>query len=106
MRKRLIWIFCLSLPGLFQACSDDSAHECPINMETALIKDLGNPAADGCGWVVDINSEIYRAVNLAEEYKVDNLSVKVVYEQLAGQSSCGMDNRIPKIEILMIEINQ
>ena len=39
--------------------------------EDAIIRDSGEPALDGCGWVVDVSTIIYKPVNLLEEFKID-----------------------------------
>jgi len=33
----------------------------------ATIYDYGEPALDGCGWVVEVGNEIYKPTNLAPE---------------------------------------
>ncbi len=50
-----------------------------------LVLDLGDPAADGCGWVIqmtlDGTPQNYRPDTLAEAFKVNNLAVKVNFKR-------------------------
>ena len=50
---------------------------------------LGNPALDGCGWVVEVASIIYKPQNLLPEYKIDSLEVKMKYKVL-DSVNCGL----------------
>jgi hypothetical protein len=58
----------------------------------ATIINEGDPAADGCGWLVKINEtdSTYNAPNLADQYKVNGLKVQVAYEKLSERFYCGM----------------
>lgn len=55
----------------------------------AVIRDYGDPALDGCGFVVDIDSKIYMPKNLPVEYQVDNLEVEMNFE-VRDSIRCGM----------------
>ncbi len=59
------------------------------NFESAVVRDFGDPAVDGCGWVVDISSIIYKPKNLPTEFEVDNLEVKMKYDKLDSKTNCG-----------------
>ena len=80
-----------------------TAGYCPEEA-TGLILDLGDPAVDGCGWVVQMTLDDtplnYRPDTLAEAFKVDSLSVTVNFKQTVGTSPCGMIEQIPVIEVL------
>ena len=57
--------------------------------EDAIIRDYGEPALDGCGWVVDVSTIIYKPVNLLEEFEIDGLEVLIKYDIL-DSTNCGM----------------
>ena len=56
---------------------------CPLDQE-AVIYWLGEPAVDGCGWVVSFDDINYSPDTLAESFKVDSLPVWIDYT-LIGQ---------------------
>ena len=79
---------------------------CP---ETAdgLVRDLGDPALDGCGWVLEIpvNNEVVtvRPDELGDLFKVDSLAVRVDFKQTLETSVCGLSGFIPVVEVLGME---
>ena len=62
-----------------------------------------NPATDGCGWLVQINNKPYFPVNLADEYKIENLKVSVDYQLLDSKYTCWPGRLIPEIKIVSIK---
>ena len=70
----------------------------------AVIRDYGDPALDGCGFVVDINSKIYMPKNLPTEYQVDNLKVEMNFE-VRDSTRCGMIQYYEAITINEIKKN-
>lgn len=66
-----------------------------------LILNLGSPAADGCGWVIQINDTHYKPEHLDEAYQQDSLVVRIDYKLLKTQYSCGLVANIgmPNIKI-------
>jgi len=75
---------------------------------TARILDLGDPAVDGCGWViqfeVDGNLENHRADSLSTNFLQNDLEVKIEYKTTIEESVCGLAGMIPIIEIISIEM--
>lgn len=67
----------------------------------AVILDLGSPAVDGCGFVLEIGDQIYYPVNLAEKYQIDGKVVKVRYSVLEEKYTCGF----PHSEIRYQKVN-
>jgi len=67
------------------ATADSSCDSC----EDALIRFYGDPAVDGCGWVVDVSSTVYMPKNLNSDFYVDSLEVKIKYKAL-DSVNCGM----------------
>ena len=78
----LIFSACKSKEG---AVSDASCTTC----EDAFIRYYGDPALDGCGWVVDANATIYMPENLQPEFYVDSLKVSIKYK-VTGRVNCGL----------------
>ena len=57
--------------------------------EDAVVYFYGDPALDGCGWVVDVSSTIYKPSNLPVEFNEDKLEVRIKYKVL-DSVRCGM----------------
>jgi hypothetical protein len=57
--------------------------------EDAFIRFYGDPALDGCGWVVDANATIYMPQNLQPEYYQDSLKVSIKFKEI-GRVNCGL----------------
>ena len=74
----------------------------------AKVLDLGDPALDGCGWVIqfDVNGTLqdHRADALSTNFQQDGLDIKIEYNETADQSVCGLIDMIPVIEIVSIEL--
>jgi len=73
---------CKSKEGLITEGSCDSC-------EDAIVRFLGDPALDGCGWVVKIASKNHTPTNLPPEYTIDGLEVRIKYKTL-DLVNCGM----------------
>ncbi|MBL7833642.1 MAG: hypothetical protein JNK18_06790 [Cyclobacteriaceae bacterium] len=70
----------------------------------AIVLDEGEPAADGCGWTLMIDSTRYKPTNLSDEFKMTDLKVKVTYEELETIYRCGIAALpMPELKILTIE---
>ncbi|WP_461303210.1 hypothetical protein [Aureisphaera sp.] len=77
---------------MFTACKgkQGAVPESACNScEDAIIRNYGDPALDGCGWVVDVNSTIYMPQNLAPEFYEDSLKVRIKYKVL-DRVNCGL----------------
>lgn len=79
---------------------------CSIETD-AKILDLGDPAVDGCGWVVqfevDGNLENHRADALPTNFQQNDLEVSIEYKPTTDESTCGLGDMIPIIELISIE---
>jgi len=60
-----------------------------ISCVDAKVRFLGDPALDGCGWVIKISSENHTPTNLPPEFTVDGLEVRIKYKEL-DLVNCGM----------------
>ncbi|MEQ9186583.1 MAG: hypothetical protein RLP15_02545 [Cryomorphaceae bacterium] len=54
-----------------------------------VIYDYGEPAVDGCGWVIEINQVVYKPLELPSTFQEDELEVEITYEILSTKSDCG-----------------
>ncbi|MFK7772114.1 MAG: Kazal-type serine protease inhibitor [Saprospiraceae bacterium] len=84
-----------------------SEGACPIETN-AKILDLGDPALDGCGWVVqfevDGTLENHRADSLPTNFLQHDLEVTIEYQPTTEESICGLIDMIPVIELVNIEV--
>ncbi len=80
---------------------------CPLQTN-AKILDLGDPALDGCGWVVQFEVDgvltDHRADSLDSNFQQNELDVIIEYQETTEESVCGLINMIPVIELVSIEI--
>lgn len=94
----ILLFICLSMA--FQ-CENDGTSE----MVEAEIIFTGLVAADGCGWLLEINGQSFSPVELPESFQKKNITVQVMVKYLDSAFQCGMspDNKIPQVEILKIK---
>ena len=67
--------------------------------EIGVVLDLGNPALDGCGWIIQVKNENLRAQQIDSSYLENGLIVRLKYTRSNDVSACGLANPIPVIEI-------
>lgn len=74
-------------------------------MEEATIINGGEPALDGCGWLLKIKEVNYSPVGgLEEAFREDELKVNIAYKLLKTYSNCGFNiNAHQNIEIVSIK---
>src|SRR5882757_9145003 len=86
------------------SCKKENGGKSVTATANALIFDSGPVAADGCGWLVKIDSNVYHANNLPLEYQQNNLAVNVSFEKIESGFQCSMDpkNILPAIHITNI----
>jgi hypothetical protein len=91
----------LILAVLFFSCKEQCENG---KYASATVEYSGMIAADGCDWVVRIDSVSYHPDVLDSVFKKGNLNVKICYEETADRFSCGMlPGGIPVIHILEIK---
>lgn len=67
------------------------AFQCEsVDLVEATIVKTAPLAADGCGWVIEVEGEQYKAKSLSEKFLEDGLKVKISYKQLDEIYQCGM----------------
>ncbi|WP_069661292.1 hypothetical protein [Arcticibacter eurypsychrophilus] len=54
----------------------------------AIVKDLGSPATDGCGWVITVGDVTYKPIILDDKYQNDLQAVIIEYELTGEKYSC------------------
>ena len=92
--KKLLGILIIGL----SSCSQNDTTN-------ATIYDYGPIAADGCGWVVEIGSEIFKpSEELPSAFQVDSLEVEIKYKELNSKAACGLQpDAFTEIEIKSIK---
>src|SRR5690606_25806380 len=55
----------------------------------ATVLDFGSPEVDGCGFLLEIDGNIYFPVSLEEKYQIDKKEVKIKYSILEDMQTCG-----------------
>ena len=68
---------------------------------SAIVVYEGDPAVDGCGWLIQHGQNIFSPVNLDSDFKTDSLKVMLIYKVLDSTWDCGW--RMPgykQIEVL------
>jgi len=99
----------LSLLIFSVACMKN--HSCISDPETdvksskAKVYNTGPEAADGCGWVIEINSTMYRPTSeLASEFQVNELPVTISYKLTNSNYACFKSaTGILQIQVLSIK---
>jgi hypothetical protein len=104
MKKSLV----VGLAVLFFSCSKDHAcKECDTEsgFVSATIIDSGPIETDGCGWAVRLGDEkFYHPEELADEFRQNNLSVKICYESSKEAFRCGIAAlTMPVLRIIAIK---
>ena len=77
---------------LFSSCKskkESVSHASCESCEDAIIRFYGEPASDGCGWVVKASETIYMPKNLLPEFYIDSLKVRIKYKVLE-RVNCGL----------------
>ncbi len=82
------------------ACTKSDSPNAVVISE-AIIYNTGPVAADGCGWTLKTttNDSTYSPQNLDDQYKVNNLKVKVRFHPLKTKFQCGWGAQLREITI-------
>lgn len=90
---------------LFTGCTKENhvaAQQVPAKQAT--IQYMGNPAADGFGWVLAFSDETFEIpANLPEAFKNIGLKVKVVYKKSSAIFPCRCTEPKYMVDIIAIE---
>jgi len=100
--KAVVWLILLFIivSGCKKENNSNTKTKTPV-VGTAMIINTGDIAADGCGWLVKIDSNYYHADNLPDQFQKDNLNVNINYNSLTSKFQCSTNpnNLIPVIHI-------
>ncbi len=103
---RLACLFITFVSILILATPACKKHDIAINdiNTNATVLDTGSPAADGCGWLVQIEgtNDRYSPANLPDSYKTANLKVYISYKLLSTRFQCGM---VPNNGFVQIQLD-
>jgi hypothetical protein len=82
------------------ACTKSDSENTVVITEAVVINS-GAVAADGCGWLIKIpvTDSTYSPVNLAEDYKVNNLKIKVRFHPMSTKFTCGWGVKLREVTI-------
>jgi hypothetical protein len=92
---------------LFSCNKDRSCEGCDNNtcFKDATILYTGPVAGDGCDWVIRIGTnQLYHPDLLAEEFKENELPIKLCYELTTDEFRCGIRASVmPVIHVVKIK---
>jgi hypothetical protein len=81
---RLLFLFVVFTLFISSCTKEDEYHH-------AIVRDGGDVAVDGCGWLIEMESTglIYKPVQFPDTFKTDGLEVTLVYVSLDSKANCG-----------------
>lgn len=105
---RTVAIFILSIGACALSCESHSTlnNIAPEGQSevSAIVVYGGDPAVDGCGWLIQHGENLYSPVNLASDFKGDSLKVVLSYKVLESTWNCGWrEPGYKQIEVLKIK---
>ena len=103
--KASIWayIFLLGI-GVSWLSSCEEDQNVTLDFTEAVVGNLGDPALDGCGWVVTIDQTDFKPSYLPQAYEQDGLEVLVQVEYLNSTTACGLNpDALREIRIVQIK---
>ena len=96
-------LFMITLISSFNCRKDEQKSVGKSNI--GIILYFGDPAVNGCGWVIKIDTTIYSPIELETKFKIDSLEVKLDCEILDSWWKCGWrEPGYREIQIKTIEI--
>ncbi|WP_183579944.1 hypothetical protein HDF18_25575 [Mucilaginibacter sp. X5P1] len=102
--KSILSILTLSVCVILSCKKSD--HATNIINADATVLNTGSTAADGCGWLIQVETpdSTFSIPDLPAQYQVNNLKVHIAYHKLATRFYCGQlalakDPGITEIEL-------
>ena len=93
--KKILLLYVLALVAF--SCDDDDAGSAKLTRSTlAMVQYSGAIAADGCGWLLAIDSGTYKPTNLPEIYENDGLFIVSTFNILSEREACGLNQNGPQ----------
>jgi len=105
MRKIRTVIYLMLLITIASGCKKENNGNTKAKTSgvgNAMIVNTGPIAADGCGWLVKIDSNFYHADNLPVQFQKDNLNVNIDYNPSTSKFQCSTN---PNNLISVIHLN-
>ena len=68
------------------------------------VLDLGSPALDGCGWMIEISEELLKPIELDPHFQTPGRAVELTFRRQTTFYLCGL-GAVPYPEIEIIDIN-
>jgi hypothetical protein len=97
-----LFSLCISLLGI-----ECKKEEPDVQGADGLVLYYGDPAVDGCGWIIKINNTEYAPVNLDSEFQNDSTNVVLEFNLLDSKWHCGWrEPGYQQIEITKISIKK
>lgn len=100
------WSLLVLVIFLLSCKKDRSCETCNSGngFKDAVIIYTGPVATDGCDWVVNIDNKDYHPDNLGNEFKQNEMSVKICYELTADKFNCGFTGAgMPVIKVIAVK---
>lgn len=95
---QLRYVFCLV--AIFSFISCKQGNDDPLSdIQIGIVLDPGNPALDGCVWVIQVDGEKLRAAEIDSSYLEYSLLARIQFNKLQSVSACGLGSPISDIEI-------
>ncbi|MFD2147315.1 hypothetical protein [Mucilaginibacter antarcticus] len=83
----------------------DIKRKDPIALPTeATVINAGLTGADGCGWLLKVDTTFYSPNNLPEKYRKDNLKVKMAFIKTNFKYQCGVGANLQYFRIDLRDI--
>jgi hypothetical protein len=87
---RLIIFLCGIIGITAYSCGKDEKKMSSQKQNVSgMVLYFGEPAVDGCGWLIKIDSVIYSPISLDSMFKKDSLKVILDYDILNSAWNCG-----------------
>lgn len=103
--RKLRFLYLLTLAGvcfMTTACKKSLRYQDvdPAQKQaTGTVLYTGEPAADGCGWLIKINDVTYSPDNLSSYFKINNIQVKIKYTVSEADYVCGWGTKMKYIHL-------
>jgi hypothetical protein len=78
---------------------DIKPKEPNLTTKIATMVNTGSVGADGCGWMIKVDTNYYSPKSLTNEFKKDSMQVKVAYKVLNTKYQCGIAANLKYTEI-------
>lgn len=84
---------------------DFTEGPCP-EWADAMVRDYGDPAVDGCGWVLVMDDVAHRSfTGIDSTFLVDSMLVRIHFRHRLDRDNCGLaPNHLAMIELLDIQL--